>query len=113
MSADWTLYEETPLFLAALRLQPVDTALVQQAGRAVNNAEMQAGLMSLGNWQPDIVGISFVKKKIAIGPEVTIPSDSRPTALLEAHNRKLQSYSPLLVALQQYIDSGCAVSILP
>ena len=69
--------------------------------------------MTNDSFKPDIVGISFVKKKIAIGPEITIPSDSRPTALLEAHNRKLQSYGPLLVALQQYIDSGWAVSILP
>jgi hypothetical protein len=26
--------------------------------------------MSLSNWQPDIIGISFAKRKIAIGPEV-------------------------------------------
>ena len=37
--------------------------------------------MSLGRWQPDIVCISFAKKKIAIGPEVILPSDSRMAAL--------------------------------
>ena len=28
--------------------------------------------MSLGRWQPDLVCISFTKKKIAIGPELEV-----------------------------------------
>jgi hypothetical protein len=69
--------------------------------------------MSLSNWQPDIIGISFAKRKIAIGPEVTIPSDSSPQSLTAAYERKLQSYRPLTAALQSYIDSGWDVRVLP
>jgi hypothetical protein len=60
--------------------------------------------MSLSNWQPDIVGISFAKRKIAIGPEVTIPSDSSPQALTEAYDRKIECYWPLIAAFQGYVD---------
>ena len=69
--------------------------------------------MSLGCWQPDIVCISLAKKKIAFGPEVSLPSDSRMEALQEAHNRKTQSYGPLITALQAYVDSGRKVEIFP
>ena len=61
--------------------------------------------MSLGLWQPDIVCFSLAKKKIAIGPEVSLPSDSRMVALQEAHSRKTQSYGPLITALQTYFVS--------
>ena len=70
------------------RLQEVPTAEVQQAGRAVQDSQIQGGQMSLGRWQPDIVCISLAKKKIAVGPEVSLPSDSRMAALQEAHSRK-------------------------
>jgi hypothetical protein len=40
-------------------------------------------------------GMSLEKKIIAIGPEVTIPSDSRPQALKGSHDRKIKSYTPL------------------
>ena len=60
--------------------------------------------MTLGRWQPGIVGISLEKKKIALGPEVTLPSDSWPAALQGAQSRKTQSYSPLITALQVYVD---------
>ena len=65
------------------------------------------------SWQPDIVGISLAKKKpIAIGPEVSLPSNTRMKALQEAHSRKTQSYGPLIAALQTYVDSGWKVEIL-
>ena len=47
--------------------------------------------MSLGRWQPDMVGILFVKKKIAIGPEVSLPSKFWLTAFQGAHNWTTQS----------------------
>ena len=50
---------------------------------------------------------------IAIGPEITLPSSSWPAALPRAHSRKTQSYSPLITALQVYVDSGWKVEILP
>ena len=37
--------------------------------------------MSLGRWQPDIICISLAKKKIAIGPEVSLPSARTPPTL--------------------------------
>ena len=101
------------MYLTGLRLQDVPTAEVQQAGRAVQDSQIQGGQMSLGRWQPDIVCISFAKKKIAIGPEVSLPSDSRMEALQEAHRRKTLSYGPLITALQAYVDSGWKVEILP
>ena len=112
-SADWKLAEETPMFLTGLNLNEVPTALVQQAGRADQDSQFQAGQMSLGRWQPGIVGISLETKKIAIGPEVTLPSDSWPAALQGALSRKTQSYSPLITAHQVNIDSGWKVEILP
>ena len=112
-STHWNLVEETPMYLTGLRLQDVPTVEVQQAGRAVQDSQIQGGQMSLGRWQPDIVCISFAKKKIAIGPEVSLPSDSRMAALQEAHSRKTQSYGPLITALQTYVDSGWKVEILP
>jgi hypothetical protein len=69
--------------------------------------------MSVSNWQPDIVGISFAKRKTVLGLEVTIPSDSRPQALMEAYVRKIKCYRPLTAALQGFIDSGWDVCVLP
>jgi hypothetical protein len=66
----------------------VPTTFVQEAGQRVTDSDIQAGQMSFSSWQPDIVGISFAKKKIAVGPEVKIPSDSCPQALTEAYDRK-------------------------
>ena len=45
------------------------------------------------------MNISLAKKKIAIGPEVSLTSDSRMAALQEAHSRRTQSYVPLITAL--------------
>jgi len=112
-SSDWRIMEETPLSQTNLRLQPVAIALVQQAGREVKDSETQTGQIHISKWQPDIIGISFAKRKIAIGPEVTIPSDSRPQALIEAHDRKIKSYMPLVAALQDYVDSGWTVCVIP
>ena len=99
--------------LTGLCLIEVPTALVQKAGLSVQDSQIQAGRMSLGR-QPDIVGPSLVKKKIAIGPdsEVSLLSDSWLTALQGAHNRKIQSYSQLITDLQVYVDSRGKVEIL-
>jgi hypothetical protein len=107
-TSDWRLLEESPMSRTGLSHAPVPTTLVQEAGREVADSDIQleAGQMSLSNWQLDIVGISFAKRKIAIGPEVTFPSDSRPQAITEAYDRKIKCYRPLTAALQGYIDSG-------
>ena len=113
ISTDWDLMEETPLSQTQLHLNSVPSAIVQQAGRPVKDSDIQTGYTSLGRWQPDIFGVSFAKKKIAIGPEVTLPSDTRLTALTDAFDRKHQTYTPLITALQDYVDSGWTVRILP
>jgi hypothetical protein len=113
VTSDWRLLEESPMSRTGLSLALVPTTLVQEAGLEVTDSDIQAGQMSLCNWQPDIVGISFAKRKIAIGPEVTIPSDSRPQALTEAYDRKIKCYGPLTAALQGYVDSGWDVCVLP
>ena len=70
--------------------------------------------MSLGSWQPDIVGISLAKKKIAFCPKVTLPGHSYcwPVAHQGAYSLKAQFYSPLITALQ-YVNSGWTFEILP
>ena len=62
--------------------------------------------MSLGRWQPEIVGISLARKKIGVCPEVTLPSHSWQVALPGANSRKTQPYSPLITALKDYVNSG-------
>ena len=47
--ADWKLVGETPMYLTGLRLQEVPTAEVQQAGRVVQDSQIQRGQMSLGS----------------------------------------------------------------
>ena len=71
--------------------------------------------MSLVRWQPDFVAISYISlsKKIAIGPEVCRPSDTRAENLVEAYHRKIQAYHPILVALKNYIASGWTIRIIP
>jgi hypothetical protein len=61
--------------------------------------------MSLSNWQPDIVGISFAKRKLAIGPEVTIPSDSSPQALTEAYDMKIKCSKDMSTQDGMYVFS--------
>jgi hypothetical protein len=100
VTSDWRLLEESPMSRTAPRLALVPTTLVQEAGRAVADSDIQVGHVSLSNLQPDIVGISFAKRKIAIGPEVTIPSDSRPQALMEAYDKKIKCYRPLTAVPQ-------------
>ena len=107
---DWQLYQETPVGRLGLRLQPVATTLVEQAGRDPHTTEPTCSLSSL---QPDFVLISHQRRKIALGPEISRPSDSVPTQLHASYNRKIEKYYPLLFALQDYIQSGWTVRILP
>jgi hypothetical protein len=111
VTSDWRLLEESPMSRTGLRLATVPATLVHEAGRAVADADIQAGQIFLSNLQPDIVSISFAKRKIAIGPEVTIPSDSRPQALMEAYDRIIKCYRPLTAVL--HIDTGWDACVLP
>jgi len=93
-----------------LSLLPVSTEIVRQAGWEISTLEPSC---QLGRWQPDFIVISHTRKLIAIGPEISLPSDSHLNQLSEAYNRKKRRYTPLLTALQQYVDNGWTIRILP
>ena len=95
-----------------LRMRPVSSARVRETGRYVSEANLKAGRMSLSRWQPDFVAVSFKAKKIAI-LELCRPSDTSPGQLQAAHDRKMNTYGPLVEALGHYSDSGWSVKILP
>ena len=109
----WRILQETPLHRTGLDLHKVPTAMAQLAGRIVSDHEIALGHVSVARWQPDLICFSSAQKKIVIGPEVSLPSDSLPGAIQEAHDRKLKSYGPLIVALQDYTAAGWTVKILP
>jgi len=110
LSREWKLYAETPIGRVGLSLLPVSTEIVQQAEREISTLEPSC---QLGRWQPDFIVISHTRKLIAIGPEISLPSDSHINQLSEAYNRKKRRYTPLLTALQQYVDNGWTIRILP
>ena len=85
LAAHWSLHRETPLSKTGLVLELVPTSIVLQSGRQVSDPDTTALQMSLGRWQPDFMAISYSTKKIAIGPEVCRPSDTRPDNLFEAY----------------------------
>ena len=106
----WKLREETPMAATGLTLHPVPTACILAAGRTL---PVDAGeVMSLGRWQPDLIAVSHQRRKIAI-IDLCRPSDVLPAQMIEAHDRKMQSYSPLLTALQHYTAGGWKVEIFP
>ena len=113
LAAHWSLHRETPLSQTGLVLEVVPTAIVLQSGRQVSDSDTTALQMSLGRWQPDFMAISYSTKKIAIGPEVCRPSDTRAENLFEAYSRKLQIYDPVRTALRKYTASGWTVLVLP
>ena len=69
--------------------------------------------MSVGRWQPDFMAVSDPATKIAVGPEVCRPFDTRAENLFEAHSRKLQTSDPFRTALQKHTASGWTVGVLP
>ena len=87
--------------------------MVLQSGRHIPDSDAAAAEISLVRWQPDFIAISYTSKKIAIGPEVCRPSDTRAENLVEAYQRKIKAYHPILVALKNYIASGWTIRIIP
>jgi hypothetical protein len=108
----WVLHEETPMSKTGLRLTPVPTVLVQNSGRSVQESDIEAGSMHLGRWQPDLLLVSYTRRKIAI-MDVIRPSDIRRERLQTAHLDKLRTYEPLCQALSVYADSNWEVQVLP
>ena len=95
-----------------LRLNPVPTVLVQNSGRPVQESDIAAGSMHLGRWQPDLLLVSYTRRKIAI-LDVSRPSDIWRERLRTAHQDKLHTYEPLCQALSNYADSNWEIRILP
>ena len=82
----------------------------------MSDSDAAAAEMSLVRWQPDFIAISHTSKQIAIGPEVSQPSDIRAENSVHAYHRKLQVYlvyQPILVALKNYIASVWTIRIIP
>ena len=77
-----------------LELVPADVVL--KSGRHIPDSDAAAAEMSLVRWQPDFIAISYTSKKIAIGPEVCQPSDTRAENLVEAYHRKIPAYQPIM-----------------
>ena len=82
LAAQWSLHSETSLSQTGLVLELVPTAIVLQSGRQVSDSDTGARQVSLGRCQPDFMAISYFTKKIAIGPEVCTPSETRVDDLL-------------------------------
>ena len=62
-------------------------------------------MVCIGMYWASIWYVSYTSKKLAMGPEVCRPSDTRAENLVEASQRKIQAYHPILVALKNYIAS--------
>ena len=58
-----------------------------QVAKALSASDIAAEHMDLGRWQPDFIVISYSSKKIALGPEVCRPSDTRAGTLAEVYDR--------------------------
>ena len=110
LSKSWTILEETPMSQTGLHLDLVPASCMLAAGRPLPAGHDD--MIHVGRLQPDMILISQKQKKIGI-LEVCRPMDESLTQLQAAVDRKLQTYAPLKVALQQYSASGWAVEILP
>jgi len=106
----WTLYEEVRIAEVGLRLRSVDADAVALTGRQLHLKP--DGTCDVGRLQPDLVAISWPRRRIAI-IDISRPSDVYTGQLLSAHDRKKTSYQPLLHALQDYVTDGWKVAILP
>ena len=106
----WTLYEEVRIAEVGLRLRSVDADAVALTGRQLHLKP--DGTCDVGRLQPDLVAISWPRRRIAI-IDISRPSDVYIGQLLSAHDRKKTSYQPLLHALQDYVTDGWKVAILP
>jgi hypothetical protein len=67
-------------------------------------------MYDLSQWQPGWVAISHVHKRIAI-IDLCRPSDVHKEQLHAAALRKQEGYSPLIYALDYYINQGWTVTI--
>ena len=104
----WELHEETPMANIGLRLGRVSVACMEASGRPL--PEHHDGTVCVGRLQPDLVFVSQSRRKIAL-VELCRPMDDSSEQLAAAHERKMRTYTPLLEALQAYLDAGWQVEI--
>jgi hypothetical protein len=109
-SKSWTILEETPMSQTRLHLDLVPASRMLDGGHTL--PEGHGDMINAGRLQPDMLLISQKQKKIGL-LELCRPMDESLTQLQAAVDRKLQTYAPLKVALQQYPASGWTVEILP
>ena len=132
LSSDWRLLVETPIAKAGLELLPVHPQLTSrplslpsiwpvaegvsgfQTSRSRDPPGNDRGclLQDLGNWRPDAIAISLVRRKIGI-LDLSRCSDCSPGALPRAHQEKALKYAPILSALESYTRRGWSVEVLP
>ena len=106
----WELHEETPMANIGLRLGRVSVACMEASGRPL--PEHHDGTVCVGRLQPDLVFVSQSRRKIAL-VELCRPMDDSSEQLAAAHERKMRTYTPLLEALQAYLDAGWHIEIFP
>ena len=96
--------------MISLQIQYVRTSLLNREEETILDA--QEWTFSLGRWQPDIVVISWSKKKIGI-LDVRRTNDSFKSQLDAAAEEKRIKYRPLIHALKHYTDQNWDITILP
>ena len=93
-----------------LRLKPVAEDVINLAGRLMPGKT--DGMCYIGRLQPDLIALSWSRRRIAI-IDISRPSDTYVEQLQSSHDRETSGYQPLLHALQEYVDEGWQVAILP
>ena len=81
----------------------LSASCVEAPGRPL--PEDHNGTICIGCLQPDLVLVSQSLRKIAI-VEVSRPMDGSSEQLAAAYERNIRTYTPLLEALQLYLDEG-------
>ena len=96
-----------------LRLKPVAEDVINLAGRLMPGKT--DGMCYIGRLQPDLIALSWSRRRIAI-IDISRLSDTYLEQLQSSHDgkkRKKTSYQPLIHALQEYVEEGWQVAILP
>ena len=106
----WKLFEEVRMAQVGLRLKLVAEDIIKLAGRLMPGKT--DGMCDVGRLQPDLIALSWSRRRIAI-IDISRPSDTYVEQLQSSHDRKISCYQPLLHALQDYVDEGWQVAILP
>ena len=110
--SNWTVFEETRMGNMGLTLRTVQATIVTRARARNLPLDGPMRMCDLSRWQPDWVAISHVHKRIAI-IDLYRPSDVHKEQLYTAALRKQEGYSPLIYALDYYINQGWTIHVFP